>query len=100
MNNFRHNTALVTGGTDGIGKEIAYGLARDGHEVIIAGHDPKKGASAQVQLRSRSGNGNVWYFPADLSLMQDTQRLSEQVLQCWPSIRYLVHSAGIVRGRR
>jgi short-subunit dehydrogenase len=36
--------AVVTGGTDGIGREIAQGLARAGHRLILVGRDAEKGA--------------------------------------------------------
>ncbi len=34
--------ALVTGGTDGIGKEVARGLARAGHQLILVGRDAER----------------------------------------------------------
>jgi len=36
--------ALVTGGTDGIGKAIAVGLAHTGRRVVIVERDAEKGA--------------------------------------------------------
>jgi len=93
-------TALVTGGTDGIGKEIARGLALKGHEVIIVGRNPEKGARAAQELRRTSGNERVTFLSADLSLMRETSALADQVRRHWPSLHYLVLSAGLVRGRR
>ncbi len=52
MSGSRKN-ALVTGGTDGVGKEVARGLARAGHRVILVGRDAEKGALVERERRSR-----------------------------------------------
>jgi NAD(P)-dependent dehydrogenase (short-subunit alcohol dehydrogenase family) len=93
-------TALVTGGTDGIGKEVARGLARLGVRVLIVGRDPDKGARAEQDLCDSTGNPAVEFMPADLSLVREANRLADEVAGRSPELHYLVHSAGIVRGRR
>jgi NAD(P)-dependent dehydrogenase (short-subunit alcohol dehydrogenase family) len=92
-------TALVTGGTDGVGKEIARGLARRGARLIIVGRDADKGAQAEREIRAASGNPDVEFIPADLSLVREARRLGNEVVGRTPALHYLVHSAGIVRGR-
>jgi NAD(P)-dependent dehydrogenase (short-subunit alcohol dehydrogenase family) len=92
--------ALVTGGTDGIGKEIARGLARRGVRVLIVGRDLAKGNRAERELRDSSGNRNVDFIPCDLSLLREAHRLGEEVDRRFGSLQYLVHSAGLVRGHR
>jgi len=96
----RHRTALVTGGTDGVGKEIARGLASQGLQVILVGRNHAKGAAAERHLRSTTNNPHVKFLQADLSLMRQVHRLADAVTARWPELHYLVHSAGIVRGRR
>src|SRR5260221_13310452 len=71
--------ALVTGGTDGVGKEIVLGLARAGHSVIIVGRDVAKGARVERELREISGNVRVWFRQADLSLMREAEWFAEEV---------------------
>jgi len=95
----RSKNALVTGGTDGIGKEIAHGLAGSGHRVAIVGRDVRKGAQVAQEIRQTTGNPNVEFFPADLTLMREAKRLSNEVASRWTGLNYLVHSAGVVRGR-
>jgi len=92
--------ALVTGGTDGIGKEIARGLARAGNEVIIVGRNPEKGNRATQELRRTTGNERVTFLSTDLSFMRETDALAAQIRGAWASLDYLVLCAGIVRGRR
>jgi len=92
--------ALVTGGTDGIGKEVARALAHDGVKTIIVGRDRRKGQVAEKELRSYSPTGEVYFVRADLSLMKEAHRLADDVTAELDSLDYLVHGAGIVLGRR
>jgi NAD(P)-dependent dehydrogenase (short-subunit alcohol dehydrogenase family) len=92
--------ALVTGGTDGIGKAIARQLAAQGVQVIIVGRSHDKGVRAERDLRDSTRNVDVNFLKADLSLMTESRRLAEQIQSRWPILHYLVHSAGILRGRR
>jgi NAD(P)-dependent dehydrogenase (short-subunit alcohol dehydrogenase family) len=96
----RSKTALVTGGTDGVGKEVARGLAERGARLVIVGRDAEKGARAERDIRASTKNSNVDFVQADLSLVREACRLGDEVAGRWSAIHYLVHSAGIVRGRR
>jgi NAD(P)-dependent dehydrogenase (short-subunit alcohol dehydrogenase family) len=66
-NDLTGRCALVTGGTDGIGKEIARGLAARGARVIIVGSDPRKGKTVQNELREETGHDDVDFLRVDLS---------------------------------
>ncbi len=90
--------ALVTGGTDGIGKEVARGLARAGHQLILVGRDAEKGARAAQDISETTGNPGVRFIQADLSLVSEANRLAEEAGSHFPMLHYLVHSAGVVRG--
>jgi short-subunit dehydrogenase len=52
-------TAVVTGGTDGIGKEIALGPARQDLQLIIVGRDADKGIRAQSEISAATHNNDV-----------------------------------------
>jgi len=92
--------ALVTGGTDGIGKAIASALAARGAEVLIVGRDPEKGARAERELRATAGHQRVRFLQADLGLMGDTDRLADDIIAIVPTLHRLVLCAGVIRGRR
>ena len=91
--------ALVTGGTDGIGKAIAHVLAGQGIGVVIVGSNAEKGATAARELRRSSGNDDIEFLQADLGLMRNVDALAAQVSKRWPRLHYLVLCAGIMRGR-
>jgi retinol dehydrogenase 12 len=93
-------TALVTGGTDGIGKAIARRLALAGAEVFIVGSDPEKGTRAADELRAAAGHDRVHFMQADLGLVRDTDRLADVIKARIPRLHRLVLCAGVVRGNR
>ena len=92
--------AVVTGGTDGIGKEIARGLAGAGHRLILIGRDAAKGTRAAQELLETTGNAGVRFIQADLSLVSEVNRLAEEIVRHFPQVHYLVHCVGVVRGWR
>ncbi|GAA4638724.1 SDR family oxidoreductase [Actinoallomurus vinaceus] len=86
-------TVLVTGGTAGIGKETARGLARLGANVILVGRNPDRARSAADEL-SREATGQVMALPTDLSDLAGLRRLAEQVAERYDRLDVLVNNAG------
>jgi NAD(P)-dependent dehydrogenase (short-subunit alcohol dehydrogenase family) len=84
---------LVTGGTGGIGKATALGLAALGARVAITGRDRGRAEAAAGEVRAASG-GEVDVFVADLSSQSQVRRLAEEVLQALPRIDVLINNAG------
>ncbi len=83
---------LVTGGTGGIGKATALGLARMGADIALTGRDRERTAAAAHEIRS-AGGGLVVEFVADLSAQSEVRRLAEEVLERLP-IDVLVNNVG------
>ena len=52
-------TALITGGTSGIGRAVAERLAREGADVIISGRDEKRGREVVEAVTAAGGQGAV-----------------------------------------
>ena len=86
-------TVLVTGGTGGIGRATALGLAEMGAHLAIAGRDRGRAEAAAREIRAVTG-GQVEVFVADLSAQAEVRRLAGEVLQCLSRIDVLVNNAG------
>jgi NAD(P)-dependent dehydrogenase (short-subunit alcohol dehydrogenase family) len=86
-------TVLVTGGTAGIGKATALGLAAMGAHLAITGRDRGRAEDAAREIRA-AGGGNVDVFVADLSSQPEVRRLADEVLQRLPRIDALFNNAG------
>jgi NAD(P)-dependent dehydrogenase (short-subunit alcohol dehydrogenase family) len=85
---------VITGGTDGIGKAAAYGLAMQGARLIVHGRDPDKGARAVAELKARSGNSAIEFLAADFSSLEEVRRLAAAILERAPRVDVLVNNAG------
>ncbi len=88
-------TILITGSTDGLGKEVARRLASRGWQVLLHGRSPDKGADVLAELRKQTGNDNLAYFNADLALLSDVRQLAKDVLTQVSRLDVLVNNAGI-----
>src|SRR5580693_2583709 len=87
-------SVLVTGGTGGIGKATATGLAALGARVGITGRNPARAEAAAAGIRAASGSPAVDAFAADLSVQAGVRRLAAQVLDTYPRLDVLVNNAG------
>ena len=86
-------TVLITGGTGGIGKATALGLARLGAQVAITGRDRGRAENAARDIRA-AGAERVDTFVADLSVQSEVRRLADEALQHLPRIDVLVNNVG------
>ena len=84
-------TILITGGTSGIGLELARQLLARGNTVLITGRDQEKLDAAQ---RTLSG---VHAFRSDVSDPAAIAALHAQVLAGFPALDTLINNAGIMR---
>jgi retinol dehydrogenase 14 len=86
-------TVLVTGGSGGIGKATALGLATMGAHLGITGRDRGRTDEAAREIRA-AGGGQVDVFVADLSSQLEVRRLADEVLHSLSRIHVLVNNVG------
>ncbi|WP_420126791.1 SDR family NAD(P)-dependent oxidoreductase [Longimicrobium sp.] len=85
--------ALVTGGTGGIGRETALGLAKLGATVVVVGRDRARGEQAVEAIRCQSGNERVELITADLSSLDQVRWVAERFGAMHPRLDILVNNA-------
>lgn len=89
-------TALVTGGSRGIGRAIAVRLAQEGCDVAIVYAGNEQAAQQTAQMVEKCG-GRSLCLRCDVADPEQSRRAVEQVLETFGGIDILVNNAGIVR---
>jgi retinol dehydrogenase 14 len=87
-------TVLITGGTGGIGRAAALGLAGMGARVGITGRDRARALEAAAAITRESGGPAVDVFVADMSSQAEVRRLAIGVLATYPRLDVLVNNVG------
>jgi len=87
-------TVLITGGTSGIGKATAIGLAAQGARVAITGRDLTRVSASAIDISDATGNPDVDAFGADLSSQAEVRRLAAEVLDAHPRLDVLINNVG------
>src|ERR1039458_4936822 len=85
---------LITGGTGGIGKATAIGLATLGARVGITGRVLTRAEQAVADIRAASGNPAVDAFEADMTFQAEVRRLAAQVLDAYLRLEVPVNNIG------
>jgi NAD(P)-dependent dehydrogenase (short-subunit alcohol dehydrogenase family) len=88
--------ALVTGSTDGLGREVALRLGRAGYHVIIHGRNAERGEAVVQEIEAHEGSASL--IIADLASMAQVRQLAATVLRDYSRLDVLVNNAGIGRG--
>ena len=85
---------LVTGSTDGIGKETAGRLAGMGATVLVHGRTRQRADEALEELRGGTGSGQVSAVVGDLSSVAGVRGLAEEVRVGYDGLDALINNAG------
>ena len=89
-----NKTALVTGGTSGIGFYTATALARMGPTVYITGRDATRGGEAERQMRVAAEGENVHFIQADATTVGGNQELARRIFTEADQLDILVNNVG------
>ena len=92
MIDLKGHTALVTGGSKGIGKGIALALARAGANVVISARHADEAAATVKELRRKRVRAE--HVSSDLSKLDETERTVAEAFRFFPKLDILVNNAG------
>ena len=85
--------AIITGGSEGIGKAAARSMAAEGAAVVICARRVDVLEAAAAEIREATG-GQVLAVPTDVTQPEQVQRLMEQAVTTFGRIDILVNNAG------
>ncbi len=86
---------LITGATDGIGRQTALELLRRGARVLVHGRTEAKAQAVSEALGKESGSSDLLPFAADLSSMAGVHALAEDVFARVDRLDVLLNNAGV-----
>jgi NAD(P)-dependent dehydrogenase (short-subunit alcohol dehydrogenase family) len=88
---------LVTGSTDGLGRELALRLAAEGAHVIIHGRNVERGAEVVAAIEAE-GVGSARFLAADFASLAEVRRLADAIRRDYDRLDLLVNNAGVGPG--
>ena len=91
---------MVTGSTDGLGREVARRVAALGAQVIVHGRNQERGQALVAEI-AKEGKGSAKFYAADFASLDEVRRLAEAILKDYNRLDVLVNNAGIwIRDRQ
>lgn len=100
MKSLAQQTILVTGSTDGLGKQTALALAMQGATVLLHGRDPQRLEATQQEIQQATGSAQLETYRADFASLAEVRGLAEAVQTQHPRLDMLINNAGIGGGKR
>lgn len=96
----RGKTVLITGSTDGLGREVAIRAGALGAHVLVHGRNAERGA-AVVDRIVKDGRGSATFHAADFASLDAVRAFAQAIRRDHPRIDVLVNNAGVlVRDRQ
>ena len=96
MKRLEGKVSIVTGASRGIGRGIAVRLAQEGAKVVINHRGSTEGAEETARLIREAG-GEALVVQADVSRMDEAQRLVQETINAFGQVDILVNNAGTTR---
>ena len=87
--------AIVTGGLRGLGRAMALGLAREGHDVVAVGHIDADVVEVEATTAGANFAGQILPLVADLRLPAECDRVVAMAQERFGGAHILVNNAGL-----
>lgn len=88
-------TILITGATDGIGKETAKKLAVEGNHIILHGRDENKVYRTKTEILNQFPQAEVDTITSDFSALANVKKMAETILENFKELDVLINNAGV-----
>jgi NAD(P)-dependent dehydrogenase (short-subunit alcohol dehydrogenase family) len=91
---------LITGGSAGVGRAAARGLARLGARLVLLSRDPDRAEISRRELTAATGNDRIRCIQADLTEWSSVRRAAEEFQEHYPRLDVLMNCAGVLYLKR
>lgn len=85
---------LITGSTDGLGREVALRLGASGAHIIVHGRNRERGLAVVDEI-TKGGKGSAAFYPADLASLANVRAFADIIIKHYPHIDVLINNAGV-----
>jgi 3-oxoacyl-[acyl-carrier protein] reductase len=94
MSRFSEKSVLITGGSGGLGHQLAADFAREGANVTV-NYSSSAEAAEETVARIRKTNGQATACHADIACAEDVNAMVEQVVTTYGGVDILINNAGL-----
>ncbi len=98
--NLSGKTVLITGATDGIGKELGKIFAHSGAKLLLHGRNPQRLSAAVEEIAKDSGNKDITPVLADFSSLNQVRAMAVQISEITSKLDLLINNAGLYPDRK
>jgi NAD(P)-dependent dehydrogenase (short-subunit alcohol dehydrogenase family) len=88
-------TAIITGGSKGLGRAMAIALAAEGANLALVSRDRAKLDAVAAESVAANGGGEARSFVADVSRESDVDKLRQELAAIYSRVDILINNAGI-----
>jgi NAD(P)-dependent dehydrogenase (short-subunit alcohol dehydrogenase family) len=86
---------LITGSTDGLGRELAFRFAATGAHVIVHGRNAERGRQVVDSARKLGAGSRTRFVAADFASFVEVRALADSVIRHYERLDVLINNAGI-----